>query len=563
MLTNKFKCTPLDYLGHSESKFFVLFFEKYNYNSQIIEDFSEIDDIKGIYKFNFIRCFPNGAIASKNISLVIDLDKCVFPIRIPLYWGQYVFESSIGTFKVKKDSTVKVIFASMKKKIYIKAPISILLILCQKHFNLADLNEEDIRTIGLYWESFLPLVFESKSFVTNNKYKDQAPYKLKFNLLLEKPVMEDFFKIIFNSTNHILMQYIEEIARLEIKNDVEKNLDRYFNWSYHYIRDKVIQDLHRDWIIKNDLRQNGQINDYFEYYDIDYGNRDKISTWNLLPIKFIKSPSVPFIDTDSDFKRLYLNSKNIQIRNIEIDLQKLNEIFPVFDFIGFYKEEFKKEIELINYNNGFFMFREKPQNRNEQSEKIDIIVKSDLFEHLCQEFGAGLYGLLDLIGDEYSNEWMFFVFNPGKYIVQYKPGIIINIFQEWLDENKQPIFEFLQKIIILRNEYHLQLDFVLYDALSNTFLSTFFWQSGISDKNIVNSWVASDNEEIKEIHKYIPNFESENELKEAVEKEVEETAKEREHPIFTMIKMIMGEKTPEDFDDDYYEEDEESIDEMD
>jgi hypothetical protein len=153
------------------------------------------------------------------------------------------------------------------------------------------------------------------------------------------------------------------------------------------------------------------------------------------------------------------------------------------------------------------------------------------------------------------------VFNPGRYIYQYNSEIIINVFQEWLDENKQPLFEFLQKFIILRNVYHLQLDLVLFDALSNTFFSTFFWQSGVSDKNLINSWAASEKKENSQNYNYTPNFTSEDELQKGIEKEVEKKTKNRDHPIISLLKIISGEKSMEDFGD--FEEEEENYEEWD
>ena len=153
------------------------------------------------------------------------------------------------------------------------------------------------------------------------------------------------------------------------------------------------------------------------------------------------------------------------------------------------------------------------------------------------------------------------MFNPGRYIYQYNSEIIINVFQEWLDENKQVLFEFLQKIIILRNVYHLQLDLVLFDALSNTFFSTLFWQSSVSDKNLINSWVASDKEHTLQIYNYVPCFTSEDELKKGIEKEVEKKTKNRDHPIISILKIMSGEKSIEDFGD--FEDEEDNYEEWD
>ena len=564
MSTQQIKTMPLDNLEQSKSIYLVKFFEMYNYNSQIIEDFAEIDDYKGIYKFNFLRCSPNASIISQNVCLVIDLDKIVFPIRIPIILWQYVFESSLGAFKVKKKCKVKIILTSSKQKIYFKAPISILLLLGQTHFDLKQLNEERIRKIGLYWESFLPLIFDAKSLVSHNKYENYAPYRLEMNLLIEQDVIHDLFSIIINRPHNILMHYIEEFAQLEYKDKYESQ----FKWNHHYIRDKEIEDLYHEWKVKTELKRKDVISDHIEYYDFDFNNikKDDLNYWKYTGTEFADSSVIPFIDTNFNFKSIYLNSKKINIRRIEIDSTRLNQKFPIFDFIKFYRIEFNKKIELINYNNGLFLFREKLEDNSIKTEIIDIIVKSDVLKYLCQEFGAGVHSLLNLIGEEYANKFKFFVFNPGTYIYQYNSKIIINVFQQWLDENKKPLFEFLQKIIILRNDYHLQLDLVLFDALSNTFFSTFFWQSSVSDKNLINSWVASDKEKNLRIYKYISCFSSEDELQQAIEKEVEKKTKNRDHPIISMLKIISGEKSVKDFGDfedeeDYDEEwDEDEID---
>jgi hypothetical protein len=582
MSTQKIKSMPLDYLKQPESIYLVKFFERYNYNSQIIEDFTEINDYKGIYKFNFVRCSPNTSVISQNVCLVIDLDKIIFPIRIPIILWQYVFESSTGAFKVKKNCMVKLILTSSKQKLYFKAPISILLLLGQIHFDLNHLNEESIRKIGLFWESFLPLIFESKSLVSNNKYEDYAPYRLEMNLLIEKKVINDLFSIIINRPHDILMQYIEEFAQLEHKDINQKenpdsdenrgnekeekkgeNVKPQLKWNHHYIRDKEIEDLYYEWREKSDLKRNALISDHFKYYNIEFDKitKDDFKYWNYTGTKFAETPVVPFIDTNFNFKSIYLNFKDINIRCIEVDSPRLNQKFPIFDFIEFYKTEFNKKIELINYNYGLFLFREKSEENSINIETTDIIVKSDVLEYLCQEFGAGSHSLRDLIGEDYANKFKFFVFNPGRYIYQYNSEIIINVFQEWLDENKQPLFEFLQKFIILRNVYHLQLDLVLFDALSNTFFSTFFWQSGVSDKNLINSWAASEKKENSQNYNYTPNFTSEDELQKGIEKEVEKKTKNRDHPIISLLKIISGEKSMEDFGD--FEEEEENYEEWD
>jgi len=537
---------------------FLRFFEFYNYNGQEVEQ--PIDEIKpnGASYCTFARFLPNTyEIVVHDPYIVYDLDRDISPIMVhPKIW-KFAFEKSLGFFKIKTNTTVKLILSSSDRLKILKAPISLLLLICQKRYKLEDLDEEKIELLAKQWLSLIPLYDKMSEISEIAPLEYFSHFNLNIELRIEKSIIDEVFTILKSSHNSIIHKYVEEFWYIDYekaksdKKKAKKNKRYKFKWTPGYIRDESIDNLRIAWDNCEDLERCSILGDNYRVFNINkdnfqYNKNKILQSWTTLTLSRTPLPVVAPIRMLDEFNVKYENLDEINIRDIPVDIERLSHQFNILEFVDFYKKTFNKSIELKNFHDGFFYFLELPDKSKDIP--MSLIVKSETFSHVIKGYTMGMNTLFYLFEHKFSKEMRFFTFKLGEIIYEYDAEMLQFFFNKSLEDVSGSIINLLKKLIVLRNDYKFQVNLSLNDSLTNGFMREYYWQATYFANGTLNCWVKVDG-------KYLQVYSPE-ELEEQIEKEVKEASEiyNPEHPIVQMVEMMTGERPTPEFDDDEFDE---------
>jgi hypothetical protein len=482
----------------SPSDFYV-FFERYVFGGQVIQQFESVPFFDYLFKGEVLRYRPDLTLASHAPTVLIDLDGTISPFRIPSSIWKYAFEEGLFPYQIDSQNTehhVKVVFVSKKRKVICKASIQVLLLLAQEKFPLPTLGRDQRDTLTEYWVSIYDFLerFESEEF----QYLQGD-----MHLLIDQSKISEFISLV-QEKRCMVSSFGEEIWKCSV---VEKTIQKYdftFTWDQVVIRDQAVKDLYQQWRETPWITRCSQLGEKYSYpvFQISAGEQEALITFEKCELRQMESPQIHVV---KNFPIELFLLRPLPVRWQEYWYYRIE--FPLLQFIQFYRQICHTEIQAVNVNKGVFIFQEVTE--SESSMSTYIILKAKHVGLGAEGYSAGLY-LTTWLLNSYRKEDLrlrLFEFSPHEEIQEYEFTAFKAVCAPWIESLRPQMSDLVQYLRILRTEEFFHLDIALADIFGFPAIRS-EWEGQVGFRAIIGAWIPSEKTSSEKEITWVPRFAS-------------------------------------------------------
>ncbi len=349
----------------------LLFCTRFNYGTNFHDLFHEVFQHEYIHKGSIVRRSPgNGIIRAEELFFVIEIDAQPSPIEIPPELWKYAFEKvpkSSLPFRVRPEVTVKLALISVEQGLVLIAPISLLLLLCQRQFLIEMIHDGDLPELSRQWEQTYSLL-NNCALIPSEK-TDKAPAApistLDLYLYLPSEAIDNLFEILNRDGPHPLKAFVEECWTLIVPK-FDRRKGKYesgnsFEWVPIFIRDETRQQLLEEWRNSPRIRRCSEFGKPFaidfEYADLPGLRPSSAASWKTTKILLLRPEDAPVPPAVN-----LRDSEEYSVPELFYPpiptIAKYYRSTALSDFTAFYRDEFNRVLKVVEWHGPYLLLRE-------------------------------------------------------------------------------------------------------------------------------------------------------------------------------------------------------------